>query len=111
MLLPNVKGVLISLDYIIFILFVLQKSTSEFYFKYGKYGRKNIKFSFFIFTNNITNINFHTWIQNNKSFKKEIINVLIHKIKIQKITKNKKKILSSSKILLFVQVIVSFQLK
>jgi hypothetical protein len=44
-------------------------------------------------------MNFHTWNQNDQKFKKEIKSVLIHKIKIQRVTKNKKKIISSSKLL------------
>jgi hypothetical protein len=45
----------------------------------------------FLFTKWKINMNFHTWNQNDKKFKKEIRTTLIHKIRIYKVTKNKKK--------------------
>jgi len=86
---------LISLDYIITLLFVfntfLHKSTTnKFYFRYGKYGKQEHKI-FLSYLQKKTNINFHTWNQNDKKFKKEIRSVLFHKIKFQKVTKKKKK--------------------
>jgi hypothetical protein len=56
-------------------------------------------------------MNFHTWNQNHKNFKKRIKMVLIHKIKIQRATKKiLKKSYHPQKSSYLYQVIVLFQL-